>query len=76
MRESKLVSHTSPVDGEITLKYGISYKNVLCIECKDYYIIRNLYILNMSVKLHCTNGRKCIIRLTLIGLSCSRFRIG
>ena len=37
IRESKLVSHTAPVDGEITLKFGNGNKNVLCIQCKDYY---------------------------------------
>ena len=36
IRESKLVSHTAPVDGEITLKFGNGNKNVLCIQCKDY----------------------------------------
>ena len=36
-RESKLVSHNSPVDGEITLKFGNGYKNVLCIQCKYFY---------------------------------------
>ena len=31
-RESKLVIHTSPVDGEITLKFGYGYTNVVCIQ--------------------------------------------
>ena len=29
-------SHTSLVDSELTLKFGKSNKNVLCIECKNY----------------------------------------
>ena len=71
IRESKLVSHTTPVDGEITLKFGNGSKNVLCIQCKDYYkeFVRIKY---MSVQLHCINWKKCIIMLTLIGLSCSK----
>ena len=32
----QLVTHTSPVDAEITLKFSNGYKNVLCIQCKDY----------------------------------------
>ena len=37
MRESKFVCHTSPVDGKNTLKFGNGCKNVLSIQCKDYY---------------------------------------
>ena len=33
----KLISHTSPVDGEIILKFVNGYKNVLTIQYKDYY---------------------------------------
>ena len=36
VRESELWCHTSPVDGEITLKFGSGYKNVLSVLCKDY----------------------------------------
>ena len=37
VRESKLVSHTSYLEGEITLKFGNGNKNVSCIQCKNYY---------------------------------------
>ena len=37
MGESELFCHTSPVDGEITLKFGNGYLNVMSIQCKDYY---------------------------------------
>ena len=73
VRESKLISHTSPVDLEITLMFGNSNKMFSVFNLK--ITIRNLYILNMSVQVHCTNMNKCIIMLTLIGLSYSRFRI-
>ena len=43
---------------EITLKFGNSYKDVLSIQCKDYYK-EFLYGLNMSVLLPCIKGRKC-----------------
>ena len=70
MRESKLC-HTSPVDGEITLRYGNGYKMFLVFSLK--ITTRNLYALDaldMSALLYCINGGNVYIIVTLIGRSC------
>ena len=54
VRQIKFVSHISPVDGEITLKFGNGKKYVLCIQSKDYYT----EFVHMSAHLYCTNGKK------------------
>ena len=62
------------MDGEITLKFGNGNKYYFVV-FNAKITMRNLYVLNMSVQLHCINVKKCIIMLTLIDLSCSRFRM-
>ena len=68
-----VLSSCHEISGEITLKFGNVIKMFYVFSAK--ITIRNLYVLNMSVQLHCINGKKCIIMLTLISLSCSKFPI-
>ena len=37
VKNSTLSCHTSPVDGEIIVKFCKGHKSLLSIQCKDYY---------------------------------------